>query len=532
MRKLNQVMWLGVVGVAGTACDLLPPLPGSEPNNPPLVTTTTSTGFVRNNGVPLDYRVDAAQSSLLLMVRKVNAQSCGLFHDHAMAALATNYTFALDRQAPGTSTLKADVVANGLDADSASAREQFDETRGSSFTERERADIRSNMLAQLEASSHPMLTFEASALSTLEGAGTASVSVNIRGVQSTTTLNATATWAGDVLTIDGTGALNGGAHGLPRGSFSDCVDPNMTLKMHLVLAPGANTGSGVDASVPPFVQTTFPDELPCGPVGYDDVADVIALNCGGCHSDPAQYSATEPLRSWANFHVNSNLFRDDPLFNDAWDRMLATDGRRMPPEPYALTSVEYDAIVGWLSTGAHQHRCDASGNPITTAPDAGATCKSNSRYVWDDPDDSPLPDERMFPGKDCLDCHARDARDAEVNLGGTVFRGIREADRCYGWSDSLLFNRLTVELVGADGTTHRLPVNASGNFLMEGEEDVVAPYHAAVLLDLGDGGVLRRDMVGAQTEKSCNRCHTVEGTLPYGTQGGPAVGRIVAPGVF
>src|SRR5262249_49322006 len=161
------------------------------------------------------------------------------------------------------SSLTAEVIANGLDADQDGYRAQFPETSGESFSSQERSDIRTNMLSQLDASHHSTLKFSASQLTTLDGSGTAKVGVDIRGQSSSTTMNATASWSGTTLTIDGTAPLDGSAHGLPNGSFSDCVDSAMTLKMHLVLVPGQNTASDVDASVPEFVAHEYPEDGAC-----------------------------------------------------------------------------------------------------------------------------------------------------------------------------------------------------------------------------------------------------------------------------
>lgn len=494
---------------------------------PPLQTGTTGNGTVTQQGTAVDYHLDADGSSLLLLVKKKEAAVCKLFHHHAMSAEAVNFTFALNRDDPSVSTFRADVLAGGLDPDQPQYRDQFDETRGTTMNDGERSDIRANMLDQVGASDHPVLVFEARNLTALEGSGTADVAVNIRGQDSTLAMNASATWEGTTLTLDGTGTLSGSAHGIPNGSFSDCVVGDMTLKMHLVLVPGASDGGVLDASVPAFVEQHFADESAChADVAFDDVKDVLALNCGTCHGSPTQYAAPQSLDTWDGFHKDSARSPGVPLFTDALERIRANDGRRMPPPGFNLSAPEKALLESWFTQGAHQFRCDSTGAPLPAQPEPRpVVCSANESWP-----DGGTEGPRMNPGKDCLGCHYEEGKAEQVVLAGTVYPSLRERDTCSGVDGRQA--QLEVRIKDARGRTFTLPVNSNGNFVYaadRGDSPIALPYNASVY-DRATGH--ERAMFGAQTITSCNHCHTERGFAPPDAGFNPPPGRIVAPGVW
>lgn len=520
-----RMRWFMVVpALCAGACNLLP---GNTPDPPPLQTGSTSTGTVTAAGVTTNYKVDPDQSSMLLLVRKKDGAACRLFHDHAVAALQNNFTFSFNRDTPSESSFTAEVAAAGLDPDQDSYRQQFAETRGYSMNNDERNDIRANLLGQLDATNHPILTFAATALTTLEGTGSANLAVNLRGSGSSSTFTATAAWDGTTLTLDGEGPLDGNAHGIPNGGFSDCVQAVMTLRMHLVMVPGTSVASGVDASVAAYVQQQFPDPAACDPNGgFAENRDLLALNCLVCHGEPRQYAATQRLDSWQELHLDSPLSVGIPRYQDAAERMRATDGRQMPPEGITMPAAERERLAVWLANGAHLRKCDDQGNPIPepTAPPP-TVCSSNQ--FWPDAGSAgPL----MFPGRDCLQCHQDNGKAQHIVAGGTVFPTLRELDDCGGvdGTDGGMAG-LQVVLTDAEGTERTMKVNRNGNFVLAQfptQAPLVMPYTAKVV-NTRTGA--ERHMVGAQRELSCNGCHAVEPSLIGYTEQNPPPGRIVAP---
>ncbi len=520
---------LGMVAVVA-ACTLLPD--NDDNNTTPPVTTSTGAGTVTVDGVSQDYQVDLGQSRLLLLVKNRDGPACRLFHSHAVASLANNFTFSLDKQDAANSWFTAVSAAAGLDPDQDSYRNTFDETRGTSMTDAERADIRANLLGQINAAQHPQLTFAAQNLSTLDGTGTADVFVTISGRESVVTLDATAVWNGTTLTMDAVGNLDGTAHGIPNGSFSSCVIPDMTLQLHLVLIPGTGMNVALDASVPQFTSRTFPDERACDQAnGFDDVQAVLELNCRVCHGEPQQYSAPSRLMTWEDLHKNSLLSPDAPLFQDALERLRATDGRKMPPEGTAITDAEKAKLEAWLGSGAHRYKCDGSGQPLPAAPQPrAASCSTNRMWPADGGPGSAV----MHPGRDCLDCHNTDEGPPVVQLGGTVYPSLWEPENCYGASgvDGGAFAGLQVLIKDVFGQEFTLPVNSAGNFLYAARPDhrQITPPYTARVLNTRTGQ--SRAMLGEQTVLSCNRCHTTRGTMPDGGVGNAPPGRIVAPGAW
>jgi len=493
-------------------------------------TNTGGAGQVVVAGRARDYRVDPDRTHLLIGVLKMPAASCSLFHHHAVAALSVNYTFNLDRDNAAASTLQADVAAAGLDPDRDTYREAFPETAGSSVPENERRDIRTNLLGQLDAPHHPVLTFKAHGLSSLDGDVTATVDVELRGQASTLTLTGTARWEGERLVMEGTGTLDGTRHGIPNGNFSDCVNAAMTLRMHIELVPGTgNTVGDADASVAPYVQQNFPDDHACASVGFQTrdpvtlrtVEQTLRVSCGACHGEPTQYTAGVPLHTWQDFHVDSALRPGIPLFQDALARLAETGGLKMPPAPHTLGAGEDALLRSWLQSGAHRYKCDTNGDPRPeiAEPPAVATCESGIQWTRGD-HGSPL----MHPGMDCIGCHTAEQEGPEFSVAGTVMLGLHDGDDCNGGYPASVTD-LRVVVRGLDGTEWPLRVNSAGNFYLDAQVEL--PY-TALVRNLVTGA--ERHMVGSQVEGSCNACHTANGTGGYANALNPPFGRILSPG--
>ena len=532
MRMKHGLLAVGsALAVAACTGLSLPFLPGLGGDAPGKVSGTTSRGTVVVNGTATSYHVDPDTSHLLIAVFKNNGANCGWSHDHAIAALAVNYTFDLDPNAPGSSQLTAEVIANGLDPDQPSYRASFPQVSDSqTFTSRELQDIRVNMLGQVDASSHPTLTFHAHDIASLSGDTSAIVDVDIRGSQSSITLTGTASTNGDRFIFHGTGPLSGSPHGIPNGTFAGCVQSGMELLMHLELVPGADTSEGVDGSVAVFEPTEFPDENPCGAIGYQTrdpqtrrtVQQAIAVGCGTCHSQPQQYSATVPLASWHDFHVDSALSQGVPLWQDSLARLTDPSSRHMPVSPYELGGAELTQISAWLQSGAHRYQCDGNGAPLPeiAEPPPQSTCEANARWLLGD-----VGSDRMHPGGDCIACHAREREGPTYRFAGTVMLGLHDQEDCNGLTSSAEASPLRVVITGANGDEVSLPVNRVGNFFST--RNISLPYTARIL-NTATGQT--RFMLGPQTVGACNHCHTPNGAADGSNLLNPPAGRILPPG--
>lgn len=196
----------------------------------------TGDGTIVMGGNARAYVVDGTRSELLLLVRRKSQVGCGGGHAHVVVGTQVGWTVALDRDTPGNSTFTADVAANGLEPDRAADRARFPETSGQDVSAF-RDEIRGSVRGQVDAVNHPVLTFVARALSTMDGAGTATVDVTIKGLPGSVAVDATAAWDGDTVTITGEGVLDGAAYGIPSGAVGACLEPLMPMHFTLVLVP-------------------------------------------------------------------------------------------------------------------------------------------------------------------------------------------------------------------------------------------------------------------------------------------------------
>lgn len=541
-----------------------------------------SCGNVNRGSGPTGYGVVEAESHLRLLNRKKNGAECSFFHHHAVAARNVTYAFNLDVNNPAGSTLSAEVLVVGLDVDDPAERARYDETRDSNFTERERGDIRASMMQQLDEVNHPLITFAAAGMSLLDGPRTELVNVTLRGVTSTIPLAVTVVNSGDRITVEGTGSLDTAPHGMPVGALRDCIDAVMPLSLKMVLAPGGGDGCNRDggmgtrgdAAVQLFPEPAGSCALPSdgGPLSFLAVRQLLQLKCAGCHSNPPVFGASVPLVDFEDWRRDSPLAPGVPLYDNAKERLEASAGLRvMPPAGYDLTSSERARLLRWLNSGALQLPCDADGRPTRprTFPDAGCEVRQPDEHPYEKVCTFVV--KSMNKGRDCLACHgerqaveryqlcpelefitppaADDAGICRVDeriygrndngtcqfppfytLAGTVFGTLHEGDFCLGVKD------VTVRItdvdgggVTPDGGVLDLPTTGEslGNFWTT--IPVKTPYRAELRITDTAGNTVVRRMMTAQTETSCNRCHTPFGTALW--DGGPPApqGRVVAP---
>ncbi len=372
-KRLGNAAVVLVVGLGTVAAQC--PTTGT-PDAGPLPVSSTGCGTVTTGGAEQKFAINGGQTKLLLLNKVLNRSGCGFFHPHAIKALAVGYEYSLNADTATSSTLTARVNSFGLDPDQDEYRSEFETTRdydaarGRGMTSDERAQIRVSVLEQVKANQFGEMTFTATDLETLSGTGTAPVDINLAGATSTVTMTATATRMGDQIIIDGTATIDGRPHGIPSGSFADCIDPLMDLKMHLVLDKVEQCTSeqnGVDAG-PPFVPMDFPEPSDCTEPRYHTVdtalnksaADVLLFRCGGCHGEQPKLGATVSLHTWAALHKDTQREPGVPLFDAILPRMAvdAPAEIAMPPTEDLtvvwdkVTAEELRVVQAWVSAGA------------------------------------------------------------------------------------------------------------------------------------------------------------------------------------
>lgn len=143
-------------------------------------------------------------------------------------------------------------------------------------------------------------------------------------------------------------------------------------------------------------------------------------------------------------------------------------------------------------------------NPLGFTPVDTSQCPSGQKWTAGNTES-----DLMQPGLDCVGCHVKEREGPRFSIAGTVYQDVATADACAGVS------AISVVITGADGKVLTLNSNEAGNF--SSEAAVALPYMAKVVSTNGE-----RAMGAAQTEGSCNACHT-----PTGLQSAP--GRIMAP---
>lgn len=122
-----------------------------------------------------------------------------------------------------------------------------------------------------------------------------------------------------------------------------------------------------------------------------------------------------------------------------------------------------------------------------------------------------IPGDTMAPGTACITCHLA-SKGGLLYIAGTVYSDYHEPDLCLGVSD------VKVQITDAQGASHQLDVDASGNFL---DNDLLSLWPSPWTVAVTRGAAMR-PMVGTVTNGDCNSCHTAAGASN-------APGRIIAP---
>jgi hypothetical protein len=314
------------------------------------------------------YTVDPTGTELAITVARGVGGACGLFHSHAVRALAARMTYNLD--ATGAGDVVIEVPANNLDPDPPELREKLlPEGENEPLSDNDRGSIRGSVLDEVLAVDHPVLTFTLGGLSAISGSGNATLTSDFAGAKSDVPVVYTVTPDGDAFIVAGTATIDGTAHGVPRNPLGGCVNPNLGLHFTVRLVPGAGSCTAVDGG-PVFTPQFYPD-ITCSPdADYGTLYnDVVGPRCLGCHGDVLRIGATSPLIRWEDWRTSTIRFQEGPLYLEADDYIHRQPGQglAMPPADQAtpLSAAELAQMEAWIADGARKDRCEGAVPPRT-----------------------------------------------------------------------------------------------------------------------------------------------------------------------
>jgi len=225
-----------------------------------------------------------------------------------------------------------------------------------------------------------------------------------------------------------------------------------------------------------------------------------------------------PLVTRANLTAPSFANASQTFAQRAVMRMQGNPSQ-MPPAPGTPpTGTEITAVNNWIAAGYPGGTCGTTTNPPPPDPFSVAP-RCTSGITWNqNSEGSPI----MNPGLSCLSCHTGggggggdEGDDDEAPfyaIAGTVYPTAHEPNLCYGANGS---NGARVVITDAANRVITLTPNQSGNFFYDGA--ITFPFRAKVTYQGRE-----RIMTAAQTNGSCNACHTQNGA-----NGAP--GRILLP---
>lgn len=294
-------------------------------------------------------------------------------------------------------------------------------------------------------------------------------------------------------------ALGGGAWG--------CTDYPAKVAAHGDDATTENDTSADTSGDTTVEVDTVPTlhELPCS------VQQFLVERCASCHGATPVGDAPMSLLTYDDLLEPSRIDPTKNLAQVSVSRMRNAN-KPMPPAPTVLAEAEIQAFADWVAAGMQGETCS---DPLPPDPFGGPTVCTSGQSWNPNADD----DARMFPGRDCIGCHAREGEgEAPVfHVAGTIYPTGHEPDSCYGVGT---LSGVKVEVVDSAGRKYMLAPNGTGNFYLEQRVSTpfTPPYRARLITN---GGAVRQ-MVGEQDDGDCNACHTAGGTSD-------APGRIVIP---
>jgi len=241
-------------------------------------------------------------------------------------------------------------------------------------------------------------------------------------------------------------------------------------------------------------------------VTWCDVKSLSDRQCVVCHG-------AMPINNAPVMMTRAQWLATSPLGGTMLDRAIArmqvlTLAAAMPPNVGGAPA-DVAMLEAWRTAGTPDCEVDAG----TTEPvDAGVVvpvCTSGRTWSL-----GTFGRGAMNPGEACASCHAS-RRDGPIDgFMGTVYPSLHETPLCMVTS---VPSGLTVEILDLAGTVRQsFSISAlnDGNF-HGGVVGQPSPYRARVKVN----GVVKSEMLTAQTNGDCNVCHTTTGA-----QGAP--GRI------
>jgi nitrate/TMAO reductase-like tetraheme cytochrome c subunit len=239
-------------------------------------------------------------------------------------------------------------------------------------------------------------------------------------------------------------------------------------------------------------------------VTWCDVKALSDRQCVTCHG-------TVPINNAPVMVTRAQWLAASPLGGTMLDRAISRMkvlmlAAAMPPNVGGAPA-DIATLEAWRAAGTPDCEVDAG----TQSPvDAGIPMCSSGR-TWSSGNTGRT---AMNPGEACVSCHTSRRNGPIDGFMGTVYPTARETPLCMVTSVPA---GLTVEILDLAGTVRQtIPVSATnnGNF-RGGVVGQPSPYRARVKLN----GVVKSEMLTAQTNGDCNVCHTT-----LGAQGAP--GRI------
>lgn len=256
---------------------------------------------------------------------------------------------------------------------------------------------------------------------------------------------------------------------------------------------GGTTGDGAVAMPPPPGDAAA-SGVPC------DVANYLAANCTGCHSDPPVTGALTGLVTYADLTKPSI---EDPTKNEAQLSLARMQGNPMPyMPPGAMPSASDVAILqNWVNAGLPMGTCgtaDGGGSDVTVAPPP-------SVFMGQPPFMSHVANGGHNAGRACFNCHTSGCTGGgdcgpELVFGGTLYDGSGNA-----------VAGAEVRFVDANGTGTSVYTASNGDFWLMGSPAFAAPAHVGARNATSEQDMLTALQATAQgpaaTGGDCNACH-------------------------
>ncbi|MFT3706240.1 MAG: hypothetical protein QM817_01110 [Archangium sp.] len=235
-------------------------------------------------------------------------------------------------------------------------------------------------------------------------------------------------------------------------------------------------------------------------VTWCDVQPMLDARCGSCHGA----NVMTPQPGAPTLATRTQLLSPSPMGGTMLDRSITRMGAQpvavaMPPSVGGAPA-DIALLEGWRSNNAANCSADAGTQPF----DAGVVtpiCTSNLTWAFGNSGNT-----EMNPGEACVTCHTTRHRGPIDGFMGTVYPTLHEKQLCMV---SNIPSGLSVQILDMAGTvrqTFSIGTFSNGNF-RGGTVGSPSPYRARVMLN----GVVKSEMLTAQTNGDCNSCHTTLG---------------------